>query len=391
MAAVHSKRNVLFMKIAIWIALCLIVIMALIIYLVVMLSSEKLEKTAQQQLQIIGAEKVRAIDLAMNQVIDFNRSVAAAPTIKMLTENIIESGQTPEATNQATQFLSTIFPSDDTDYENVFLDVQSRIVADSLQGVSVGYDMSPGNDVGGYSGEQVLATGETAIGHPQISPITNKQILLVSSPVFSAKDPSKAVAVINSAVLLNRVADNLLSVQGSGQSEASALGLYLLDSTGLVLSSNDDAAILNLNFGEIPEVQTALQSTSADATASMVFDFNDQSHEAVLSKTVLGGFRLLITLPEASYLASVHSQAKTLVSVLSVAGLVAVLLLTFGVYLITKPLLGRLSQAMKTAEVIASNDLSKPILLSGHDEGSRLLVALQDMQGRLKQTVVFIN
>ncbi|RDL45292.1 hypothetical protein DN730_06690 [Marinomonas piezotolerans] len=390
MAEAHSKRNVLFVKIAVWIAICLVAVMALIIYLVVMLSSANLEKTAQQQLQVVGAEKVRAIDLALNQVIDFNRSVAASPTIRSLADTIIDSGDAKEAANQATQYLSSIYPAGDTDYENVFIDVQDIIVADSLQGVSVGYDMGPANESGDYSGRRVLKTGETYVGHAQISPITDLQILMISSPIYSAKKPNETVAVVNSAVLLNRVADNLLRVEKSSASETEALGFYLLDESGLVLSSNDQEAILNLDFSTYPTVQAALQNTATDASSKFEFEFKDQAHEAVLSDSIMGRFRLLVTLPESSYLASVNSQAKTLMWMLSIAGIVSVLLLTFGVYLITKPLLGRLSQAMKTAEIIASSDLSRPIVITGNDEGSRLMSALQDMQERLKQTVVFI-
>ena len=393
MPAESSKRNVLFIKIAVWIALFLITIMTMIIYLVVTLSSEKLEQMSQQQLQLVSEAKVKAINLAMQQVINLNQTVAAAPTIKALVESRIKSGQkdaNPTLADQATAFLGSIFPADNTDYENIFLDVKSTIVADSVHGGSIGYDMTPGNEEGLYSGKKVIATGKTIIGDSQISPISKQQILLVSSPVFSSTDPNQATAVINSAVLLNRVADNLLSEQKSDQERSNNLHLYLLDPSGLVLSSNDADAILKLNFSQYPKIQSLLKQSAPQASANTVFTFDKQPYEAVLSRTTIGGFRLLVTLPEASYLTGVNQLTNMLIWTLSIVGLFTVLLLTFIVYLITKPLLGRLSQAMRAAEIIADNDLSVPIRVSGQDEGSRLLIALHNMQDSLKQTIEFI-
>ncbi|AJQ96202.1 methyl-accepting chemotaxis protein [Gynuella sunshinyii] len=390
MAVESSKRNVLFIKIAAWIALFLIVIMAMIIYLVVTLSSEKLESMSMQQLQLVGEEKAKAINRAMQQVINFNQTVAATPTIKALVESQIHSDANPELAKQATDYLSSIFPADDTDYENIFLDVKSTIVADSVRGASIGYDMTPGNEKGLYSGNKVMATGKPVIADPQLSPISQKQILFVTSPVFSSSDPNQATGVINSAVLLNRVADKLLSEKDSKQALAKNLHLYLLDPSGLVLSSNDTDTILKLNFSKYPKIQSLLKQSAPQDSTSTVFTFNDEPYEAVLSRTTLGGFRLLVTLPESSYLSSVSQLTNILIWTLSIAGLLTVLLLTFTVYLITKPLLGRLSQAMRAAEIIADNDLTAPITVSGKDEGSRLLTALHNMQDSLKQTIEFI-
>ena len=291
---------------------------------------------------------------------------------------------------QARRFLGSIFPAGNTDYENIFLDYKRKIYVDSLNGASEGYDLSLGEDDGVYSGSTVEKTGKTMLGDPQISPITGQQVMLVTSPIFSSKEPTKVTAVINSALYLNRVADKILTqVSGFDQSLA-GIKVYLLNEKGLVLSSNDKESILNVNFGEVPAAKSVIDKNPNKSVLLDEFELEGVAYKSALSNSTFDGYKMLVLLPKVSYETQINKIKNSLIWVMLISGVIGVLVLTFGVYAITKPLLGKLYQAMSTAERIANNDLREDINVSGNDEGARLLIALQGMQTNLKSTVRFL-
>ena len=389
MRSKNTNRNALFFKIAILLTTCLSVIMALIIYLVVSMSTASLEQEAQAKLTVINQEKRNQIDLALRNVIDFNRTLAAAPAIKNTVELAGTDGDS-ERRMQARRFLGSIFPADDTDYENIFLDYNRIIYADSLNGASEGYELSSGANSDSYVGGKVEKEGKTMISEPEISPITGQQVMLVSSPVFSSTEPNKSIAVINSALFLNRVVDKILTKASNLEQDLTDINVYLLNDTGLVLSSNDKEAILNVNFSEIPAAKSMMSQNPDKNVLLNEFEWDGIVYKSALSNSVFDGLKMLVLLPRASYETKINEIKSALIWVMLIVGIVGVLVLTFGVYLITKPLLGKLYQAMSTAERIANNDLREDIMVTGNDEGARLLIALQGMQTNLKSTVQFL-
>ncbi|CRM04473.1 hypothetical protein [Pseudomonas sp. 25 E 4] len=60
-------------------------------------------------------------------------------------------------------------------------------------------------------------------------------------------------------------------------------------------------------------------------------------------------------------------------------------------WLLTRSIVGPLGQAMRAAENVARGDLTQTVEVSGDDEVTRLLVALQSMQGNLRDTLQLIR
>ena len=83
-----------------------------------------------------------------------------------------------------------------------------------------------------------------------------------------------------------------------------------------------------------------------------------------------------------------YDQARTLV----ISVLVAVALLTILLaVLLTRSIVLPLNQAVKVAEDVANSDLSKPVVVQGNDEVSRLQQALSTMQDNLRATIQRIS
>ncbi len=60
-------------------------------------------------------------------------------------------------------------------------------------------------------------------------------------------------------------------------------------------------------------------------------------------------------------------------------------------WLLTRSIVGRLSHAVRAAENVAQGDLTQTVDVTGDDEVTRLLVALQSMQGSLRSTLQLIR
>lgn len=85
---------------------------------------------------------------------------------------------------------------------------------------------------------------------------------------------------------------------------------------------------------------------------------------------------------------SQYGQSRTMVfGFVILAGLSTVAL----AWLLTRSIVGPLGQAMRAAENVARGDLTQTVEVSGNDEVTRLLVALQSMQGSLRSTLQLIR
>ncbi|KTC25731.1 chemotaxis protein [Pseudomonas marginalis ICMP 9505] len=85
---------------------------------------------------------------------------------------------------------------------------------------------------------------------------------------------------------------------------------------------------------------------------------------------------------------SQYSRSRTMVfGFVILAGLSTVAL----AWLLTRSIVGPLGQAMRAAENVAQGDLTQTVQVTGNDEVTRLLVALQSMQGSLRSTLQLIR
>ena len=83
-----------------------------------------------------------------------------------------------------------------------------------------------------------------------------------------------------------------------------------------------------------------------------------------------------------------YSRSRTMVfGFVILAGLSTVAL----ALLLTRSIVGPLGQAMRAAENVAKGDLTQNVEVTGNDEVTRLLVALQSMQGSLRSTLQLIR
>ena len=162
---------------------------------------------------------------------------------------------------------------------------------------------------------------------------------------------------------------------------------YLLGKEGLVFAATDKEYILKLNFAKEQTLQNFFQTIQKQTSGTGTFTLNGTEYIASFSKLDFDGLTIITALPINAYMFKIDSMRNNLIMI-SVAGiLLTTVILFLFIYLSTKPLLGRLTQAMVTSEAIAQGNLTNTITLSGEDEGTRLLQALTTMQKSLYNTV----
>ncbi|NBF12662.1 HAMP domain-containing protein [Pseudomonas sp. Fl4BN1] len=139
----------------------------------------------------------------------------------------------------------------------------------------------------------------------------------------------------------------------------------LVDELEPLLRSGDNAAAITLINTRISPMTNAMQEKM-----DKLSDFNDEgARQAGITSS------------------SVYSSGLTLVLVLM--GVTVVLTVVLATVL-TRSITAPIGDALAVAERIAGSDLSREIGVSGRDEAGRLLAALAQMQGNLRETIAHI-
>ncbi len=375
MSTTHKSQN-LFFRIAVGCSLFVFATMAAILYFAIDKSSSVLEQEVADSLIVLNEEKRSRIDLAFENLKIFNDALSFNPTV---VDDALNQDSKKE---RSTRFFSQVVENTGHLYENMFLDVGGFVVADGLNGQSVGFELL---GKGRYSGVDVKRENRTIVDNPQFSPITNRQVILISSPVRRSQTDSNPIAVVTSAIDLRAVSDSILAINQNslnGQTK-----VYLVDKNGLVLSSNDKEAILKLDFSKNEGSKPFFAKMQSDDSVLANVSIDDKKYKATVTKTHFGDFWVVSAAPVEVYQQKISSLQSGLLIILLIGSLICIFAITMVVYKVTGPLLKRLSHAMNVAESIADNNLHTEIKIDGNDEGTRLLSALKVMRDDLHNTI----
>jgi methyl-accepting chemotaxis protein len=370
-----SNKNLLFIKIVIAALLCLGVSMAILVTVTSRITSEQLQKNALDNILLNSEGKADQIEKALQQLILLNQSMAASPTIIDYASEFKNTGQdNAELHSTLRQYLNKVFTDSQGAFENVFIMRSDYVLGvDSLNGISEGYKFTQTEQE-----NEVLSKGKQRVGDTVISPITGRPVLMISSPVKNAR--GETTGVMDTPIDLKNIADSVVKDKGN-------ISNYLINSTGLVLSSQNPDHLLKLNFSKEAGLVDYFSGLGKNTGNTDHFTLDGIDFIAAHHPVNISGLILISAMPVSDYTAPLDSMQHQLMATAATGTLIGAAALVLLVYLITGPLLKRLTLAMRSAERIASGDLSRDIDIDGNDEGTRLLAALERMQKDLRNTV----
>jgi methyl-accepting chemotaxis protein len=370
-----SSKNLLFIKIVIAALFCLGVSMAILVTVTSRITSEQLQQNALDNILLNSEGKADQIEQTLQQLTLLNQSLASSPAIVDYASEFKNTGQdNAELHSTLRQYLNKVFTDSQGAFENIFV-IRSDYVlgVDSLNGKSEGYKFT-----GREQEDAVFRQGKLNIGDTVISPVTGRPVLMISSPVKDSR--GEIIGVMDTPVDLKNIADSVVNDTGK-------VSNFLINNHGLVLSSRNPDHLLKLDFSKEAGLADYFSSLGKNSGNTDHFTLDDIDFIAAHHPVNIGGLILISAMPKSDYTAPLDTMQNQLMTTAATGTLIGAAALVLLVYLITGPLLKRLTLAMRSAERIASGDLSRNIDIDGSDEGTRLLAALERMQKDLRHTV----
>jgi methyl-accepting chemotaxis protein len=374
-APVETSKNRLFTKIVIAAVICLGVAMAVLIFIATGLASNVLEARAHASIQHTVKDKAGQIDVVLQKQLQISQIIANAPAVVDYAAGFADTGQQdPQLHDQLRRYLGKVMTDGAGVYENVFIMLNDYTLGvDGIGGKSEGFSRA-NEDVDA----RTLLSDDVSIGHTLLSPVTGRPVLMITAPVKNRS--GKVVGTLNTPIDLQNIASRLINDDSESNN-------FLLDSHGLVLSSENKNHFLKLDFSKDAHLQDYFSQIQSGRNATGHFQLEGIDYIANHQAFNDGKLILVAALPVSEYTAPLISLRQQMMTTAIICTVVGALVLVLLVYAITRPLLQRLTTAMQAAERIAQGDLSQDIQASGNDEGGRLLSALGRMQTDLRHTV----
>ena len=308
-------------------------------------------------------------------------NIGMQPLIIKLYKDYRATGQlNTEQQSMIRDYLGRVFARGEGSYENIFLTDNLTILVDGLGGISEGFVLDNEAVI------REMDKREPNVGNPMSSPITGRPGLLFIDKVI---DP-QTNELLSSLVLVGDLLNSTKAIFMDDASSPNSISTFLLDRAGNVMVSPNPEHILKLNFADTEGIRNFHSEIMSLDSGLGFFTLEGQNYLAAWNKLDTVDMWVVAATEVLAFEAKVDSVRSELLFITLLGAIAGALILSLLIFIITKPLLGRLSQAMQAAENIADGDLSKPIAISGHDEGTRLLSALSEMQSSLRQSVTRI-
>jgi len=367
-----SKHNVLFGVSLLSIAAVMIVSLLYTLHS----TTAVLDSVTRSAMESITYEKKVQIDNLVRDAMTLNTNVLhlthATTIAKQWTlENKIDTHLRDDMRND----LHNVFKNVNGLFENYFVTSKNKIVADALNGASESFVFTDQ-----YPVWPALSSKEPHIGFTEVSPITKRPFTFVMSPLLDEHTHALYGHLMIPVDLINLIGHTMKLEDSKAQA-------FLLNKKGIVYAATKSDYILTLDFSQEKSLESFFQETRKSPFGTHTFILDSKEYIASYTKVDFDDLTIVTATPIESYMVQINSMRNKLITI-SVAGIaLSTLILFLFIFLSTKPLLGRLTQAMVTAENIAQGALTNTIKISGEDEGTRLLQALTTMQNSLRTTV----
>ena len=337
--------------------------------------SKALTNNANNELNNSTNDKKNYIDLAFNNQIDLTQSIADEATVIDYFNEFKKTNQSnPAVLNRLSSNLENKFKKANGLYENMIFetplaDGNKLVVADSLGGKSVGQKLSS-------TPAKLKALEENPkakIGSFMASPTTGRPVVIISASIVD--DATKELTGIYvTSIDLSTLTKSIIQ-----SSSNSSIKTFLVDSTGMVVSSENSSQILKLDLskqkGDMLNFYKAMKTNSSGIGN---FTLNGVKYIASYSKSSSNLF-IVSFMPVSTYMSHINGIKNSIIFVFIISLIIASLVISIFSRNITKPL----KLAVEHIKYFASGDFSNEIPKSSikiNDEIGELMSSLNIMQ-----------
>ncbi|BCN31904.1 methyl-accepting chemotaxis protein [Anaeromicropila herbilytica] len=382
-----KRKSSLFVKFLIVAMICIIIPLVISgIYSVNSLSNS-LENEVKKSLNSAAISNKNYIDVAFKDQMDLATSISNESEVVNYFKEFKKTNQpNPAVLTHMSSNLETKYKNSNGLYENMIYqiissDLNKVTVADAIGGKSIGDKRPVTQDVL----KAIEQEGKTKIGNIMASPATGRPVITITAPVLDT-DTKQLTAIFLNSIDLNTLAQNIVKSNSD-----SNIKNFIIDSTGVVVSSENPSQILKLNFAkEKGDMPGFFKTMNAKNSGIDYFTMNGVRNIASYTKSNITNLYVVSYIPVEQYMSKINSVRNGIITVIIASLLISSLLILFFTRSITKPI----KLAVEYIKVFALGDFSKEVpekAMSVNDETGDLMTSLNIMQKSIKtmlQTVV---
>ncbi|MFB5649501.1 methyl-accepting chemotaxis protein [Leptospira wolffii] len=324
---------------------------------------QRITENYLSQMRNVSAVVAQEIDSFLESHTNVAKTIAA-------DERVIQTVRTRKPI--ASDFLKEIFVRYGI-YENIFvlsLDGEMQILADSLDGKSLGYKVE---DDRLKENIDAVREGKILLGTPQKSPITGKPVAVLSVPI---KDGNRITGSLNIALSFDIVSEKVTNRIKVGEQGY----ISLMSQNGVVIAHPKKEMILNLDVAKEPYGQKMMQLQTGE-----IFEFTFHGADRFSTVARLDNWKMTVIVIQPK--SEIRSTLFELLLFIGLTGLVTVGLSVFALYILLKKRLGPLENASRLFQSMAEGDLRSDIQVVYRDEIGSMSADLNLFIGSLRTSL----
>jgi len=382
-----KKKSSLFVKFLVVAMICIIIPLLISGFYSVTSLSNSLESEAKKSLNTATSSNANYIDVAFKDQMDLVTSISNESEVVDYFKEYKKTNQpNPAILSRISNNLGIKFKNSNGLYENMIFqiissDLNKIAVVDGMGGKSVG-DKRP---ITQDSLNALQQQGKAIIGSLMASPATGRPVITITSPVMDT-DTNQLTAICLASIDLNTLTQNIIEANSGNN-----IKTFLIDSKGLIVSSEDSSQILKLDLSKETGDMLDFYNTMKDNDSGIdYFTINGVRNIASYTKNNTTNLYVVSFIPVEQYMSKINSVRNGIIIVIIASLLISSLLIFLFSRSITKPL----KLAVEYIKIFALGDFSNQIpakAMSVNDETGDLMTSLNIMQKSIKtmlETVV---
>ena len=259
-------------------------------------------------------------------------------------------------------------------FQVISSDLNKVTVADGMGGKSIGDKRPVTQDVLKALEQQ----GKASIGRIMVSPVTGRPVITITAPILDT-DTKQLTSIFLNSIDLNTLTQNIVKSNSDD-----TIKTFLIDSTGLIVSSENSSQILKLNLskekGDMPNFYNTMKANNSGIG---YFTIKGVKNIASYTKSNITNLYVVSFIPVEQYMSKINNVINGIIIIIVASLLISSLIILLFSRSITKPL----KLAVEYIRVFALGDFSNEIpdkAMNISDETGELMTSLNTMQKSIK-------
>lgn len=372
-----KKGNSLSGKILLLSIACMVLPMLVALIYASISSTKSLKEESVNTLSSVANEKKDKFELAFSDLSKAAVNIGNNPYIVAYFQDLKDTGKVDAGKEkEISDYLAEVLAESDGLYENIFMGYNGAIYIDGVGGKAIGHVFDESTEP--WYNE--VMQGKVFVGNAWPSPITGRPSNVVAAPVTNPIT-GEVLAAFATPVELNTLGDTVLN------SDEKNLKTFVINSAGLVISSDNESQILKLDLSKADgTIKQFYQDLLKNKSGIGYFTMDKVKYIAAYSKSDNQDMYVISYKPLSSYMSKVNELRNGMAVVIAISIIIFAFIITIISLRIVKPI----KIVTEHLEKVANGNFSEDVPMQyskNKDETGVLLLSLNTMQNSIKDII----